>query len=687
MKKNGRLVAIALGSVLCASCVGGAFLVAGNAPAAETVRAAESTNYNYSWLVSSGNEKLFGQDGTTEEIGGITWEWNNTNNQAPGYCKFEGNSYVHLGSGSKNFKGGTLSADFTNYVNGSIIKGARILTSSKSGSGTIDIKVGNTVLGSDIKTSSWSNDTPLSPIELSFEEDAVGELSITFSPVAGAFYFGGIELYLEPAETFERIEIAGQPTKTDYYVGEKFDLDGLVVNGYVTGNDAPSDITSLIGENWVIEPEIFEAVGTDIEVYVIAGYGELTADATFYVNVSEVPSIDMLVIENEPSKMSYKVGDKTDFTGLKVVAHFGDGHSEDITQKLSLSSHTFTLEDGLNGEFTYEIDYLGYTTNLKFKVDFDHTIAEYRAQSNGYAGTFAGVVTGAVGVWSNSRSYNIYVSDGESSILIYNYSSSSIDRSIVGKRIAVDGEKTTFNGLVEVDATDIFVGEAGDQIAPYEVSEFDSDSLKGLDSSVVVVSGLTYKNGNTANSSGTNASNIELGYKNSTITMRAPTAAAAAELSDDLDQFLLKTKGLEFTFTGHLGWYNGPQLAPISMSEFSCPDYDAVMAFINSYMKPDVSQSDEGDGKSCLEWYPAAKAALEALTETQRNFFLTSDTTAAYANRYNNWAKAYGEGATSSLGTIMSSNDTAAIIALVALSSATVAAAGFMIASRRRKAK
>ena len=169
--------------------------------------------------------------------------------------------------------------------------------------------------------------------------------------------------------------------------------------------------------------------------------------------------------------------------------------------------------------------------------------------------------------------------------------------------------------------------------------------------------------------------------------MRAPTAAAASELSYDLDQFLLETKGLEFIFTGHLGWYNGPQLAPISMSEFSCPDYDAVMAFINTYMKPNISPSEEGDGKSCLEWYPAAKEALEALTETQRNFFLTSDATAAYAKRYNNWASAYGEGATSSLGTIMSSNDTAAIIALVALSSATVAAAGFMIASRRRKAK
>ena len=169
--------------------------------------------------------------------------------------------------------------------------------------------------------------------------------------------------------------------------------------------------------------------------------------------------------------------------------------------------------------------------------------------------------------------------------------------------------------------------------------------------------------------------------------MRVANNTHAVAVAEELSNFFDTIENLPFDFTGHLGWFNGPQLSPTSIQEFSCPDYDAVMAFINSYMKPNINQSDEGDGKSCLEWYPAAKAALEALTETQRNFFLTSDTTAAYANRYSNWAKAYGEGATSSLGTIMSSNDTAAIIALVALSSATVAAAGFMIASRRRKAK
>lgn len=678
MKKNGRLVAIALGSVLCASCVGGAFLVAGSTPAAETVRAADADTKTVTYTIASKSSV----NATGDIISGSSVSFANTYS----------NNKNQMTSGHS----ATLTLSKLGRVTITNLT-LNMASNKSSGAGTLEVLVNDAdsfqLASGNFSSSSWNgsffsyNNGNFTPVSKDVNYAAVEDLTIAINCTSNSLYIESYSITYQPFEipSYDHIKVDGALNKTEYFVGDSLSTDGLVVYGYLAEDDSnPTDITNLV--DWEINPSVFTEVNSETNVEVLAYLGEeLMSDVvTYTVNVKKAPVFTGLSIDSMPTKTTYKEGDRLDTSGLKLIASYDDGSEIDVTSEVSIESHTFSLQDVANGYYTIKLAYKGESVDLTFVVEPDYTISEFRDLGSGKSGIIAGTVTGMVKRYDN---WNIYVNDGDRGLMLYNVSNSLARNVNVGKRIAIKGKLTVFNGLYEVSpVSDLAVGGDGEKISPIEVTEYSSASLEGLDGSLIHLSKLIYVTGTTLGG-GDGAANIDFAYGDVTVTMRAPTDDAAVELADDLDQFLADTKGLEIDFTGHLGWFNGPQLSPTSIDEFSCPDYDAVMAFIDAYMKPNISPSDEGDGKSCLEWYPDAKAALEALTETQRNFFLTSDTTAAYAKRYNNWAKAYGEGATSSLGTIMNPNDTAAIIALVALSSATVAAAGFMIASRRRKAK
>ncbi len=531
-------------------------------------------------------------------------------------------------------------------------------------------------LGHEIKSSQYYD------IQKTIDSESVDDISIS---IGNAFriYVSSFSIVYK----VNRLDISGNLSKSSYYVGEKFSLDGLHVNGYWNNNnDDPLDVTEYV--NWEVSPSVLKETGSEVVVSTSASLdiGELlTVSKDWTVNVKKTPSLVSISIESNPAKTVYYFGDSLDLSGLEVIAHYDDGDSLDITPYLSFEDHVINLQDVANGSFVLKISYGGMSASLKLDVLPEYQIGVFRELGNGEFGIIAGTVTGVAKVSSAGDEWNVYFSDGDKSLLLYGFESKLISENLIGNRIAVAGTIEDSNGLKKVIGSDFAVGGKGLEILPKETDNYDVSSLEQFDSSLIHISGLKYISGIASDNGEIGIINLE--WKGNTITMCPPTQYMADVLSSSLSDFLAKTQGLEFEFTGHLEWNNGPQLSPTSIDEFSCPDYDAVMAFIDEYMQPDVSQSDEGDGKSCLEWYPKAKAALEAMTEDQRYYFLNSKETEGYAARYNNWAKAYGEGATSSLGTIMSSNDTAAIIALVALSSATVAAAGFMIASRRRKAK
>lgn len=416
----------------------------------------------------------------------------------------------------------------------------------------------------------------------------------------------------------------------------------------------------------------------------MAKIGELDDIASYAVNVKEPATVTSLEVEGLEGK-KYSVGENFGLDGLTVYANMSDGARIDVTGELDFDPHVFTIEEGKSGIATITLSYKGFEKAIEVETGF-MSIAEARGLSEEV--TIVGVITGKMRD-PNSRYKNsdFYLNDGTAGLRAFRVEDSLSSELKFGDRVIMTGTPQLYSGFYELTGVSyVEVIKEGVEPEPLQIDEFSADALEGKDGMYVSLSGLSYKDGSLWAAG--KRDTMTFSFAGGDVDAYCVLDSDAQALQGELDGFFDKIEGLKFDYTGNMTFFHSnPQISPISIDEFSCPDYDAVMAFINAYMQPDISHDDIDEGHACLEWYPKAKQALESLTEAQKDYFLTSKETADYAARYNAWAAAYGEGATSSLGTIMSSNDTAAIIALVALSSATVAAAGFMIASRRRKAK
>ena len=511
------------------------------------------------------------------------------------------------------------------------------------------------------------------------EEILFGNISTSTKNVQ----FDSITFTFSPLTAYDHIVIEGTPSKSVYYVGDAFSTEGLSVLAYQTSEGGEGiDVTNQV--EWLVDPETFESVGDGVEVTVMAGLGELTAEATYTVNVKEPATVTSLEVEGLEGK-KYSVGESFGLDGLTVYANMSDGARIDVTGELDFDPHVFTIEEGKSGIATITLSYKGFEKAIEVDTGF-MSIAEARGLSEEV--TIVGVITGKMrDPNSQFKNSDFYLNDGTAGLRAYRVEDSLSSELKFGDRVIMTGTPQFYSGFYELTGVSyVEVIEEGVEPEPLQIDEFSADALEGKDGMYVSLSGLSYKDGSLWAAG--KRDTMTFSFAGGDVDAYCVLESDAQALQGELDGFFDKIEGLKFDYTGNMTFFNSnPQISPISIDEFSCPDYDAVMAFVDDYMHPEVSHDDTDEGNACLEWYPTAKKALEGLTEAQQDYFLTSNATADYAARYNAWAAAYGEGATSSLGTIMSSNDTAAIIALVALSSATVAAAGFMIASRRRKAK
>lgn len=692
MKKNGRLVAIALGSVLCASCVGGAFLVAGSTPAAETVKAADVETVTYTFTLSNTfadaeeTAKQFLENSV--ELNSKIWSFSDPVSKE----SVQGTKtrrYIQLGGSSYAFPESTLSIDTSDLFGSGYGVTSVSVDCAFTEQSYIEFSVDDTQFFRTEDTPSWTSshgdvvtgtsDTPLS-----------GLLQITFGPqTSKAIYLHSITVTGEKVATepvsYDHIGFVGNLRKTEYFVGDAFTLDGVSIYAYPTAENVDGvDVTDEA--EFITDPEVFSEPGEEVGVYVYVTFGELEADQTFYVKVNPEITAETLTVSGLEEEKVYSVGDVVDFSLVKITAHMSDGSDYDATYDLALEPYTVTLEDAANGSVEFPLEFKGATSSIVISTGLGDILSARKA-GDGSKVAIKGLVTGK---FVQNDNYSIFVEDDTAAVMLYDIDAKLADPIRFGDEIAAEGELYLYNGLFELkNVSEIAKISSGNDVQPTALEEFDSALLEDWDAKYVSLSGLRYSSGYLFDESKNNKSTLYLNFNGEDIMFFSLDFNGAKEMQPLFDDFLDKIEKLPFTFTGHIGntYRNQRELTPTSISEFSCPDYDAVMAFINDYMQPNISHDDTDEGNACLEWYPKAKQALEAMTDAQQDYFLTSKETADYAARYKAWAKAYGEGATSSLGTIMSSNDTAAIIALVALSSATVAAAGFMIASRRRKAK
>src|SRR5690625_2679145 len=135
-----------------------------------------------------------------------------------------------------------------------------------------------------------------------------------------------VDLKIVPL-TVTNLKVKYYPAKTDYYIGDKFDSQGLVVvaeynDGYQTAI-LKDDLYKLeIQGNLVDESYVFESSGSQEVVIRSTETPEQTI--SFNVNVSDAKLLGLEIID-EPEIMLYFIGDKLDLDGMSVYAKYSDG--------------------------------------------------------------------------------------------------------------------------------------------------------------------------------------------------------------------------------------------------------------------------------------------------------------------------------------------------------------------------
>ena len=672
MKKHGRFVAGVFGASVLLALGTGAFLTANDSGVKEANAAGEDLVVS----ITDDDFPLYGEltsfNITKQGVnfaGKVKTASNPTATQKYGYMMFDksgGNIY-------------NTSAPEGYYL-------SSIETSLRSGGskkGVFYVDFGNEALVSGISGTQYkaTGEAQTEKTSNSDESNQFGRVSVTNA--ANVQFTEIVFTFSALSVDYNHISITGTPTRTDYYVGESFSTDGLTVTAYETveETDAGLDVTDEV--KWLLAPEVFESTDTT-SVKVKASWNGLDTLKTIEgITVSAPATVESLDVVN--AKGTYDASESFDASAVTVYANMSDGKRNDVTSSAELSAYNPTLDDFISGTYQMTATYGGVSET--FDLNLTATIKGYRDSRT--SGILIGTVTGVEKVYANSTDINVWINDGTSGIMIYKISESEIEGELaVGKRIAVEGGQNVFNGLSQVNnlTRAVIIGD-GEEIAPVDIDAFDSDSLEGLDSSLINVEGLTYVSGSIAN--GTKADNVTVKYQGSNITLRAPTAGAAVALEEaGLDAWFDKIEDLPFNFVGHLGWSNAPQLAPLSLDDFDCPDFNAVEAFVDGYMHMDEYQGVVDADGACLTTYPLAKEAFEKLSEVQQDFFLTSTYFADAAARYNAWAVANGEALDSSLGVLNSISDSTTWIALGALLGVgAIAGAAIIVANRRRKAE
>lgn len=677
MKKHGRFVAGVFGASVLLALGTGAFLTANDVGAKEAKAAGEDlvftlTYENFGILNSASSDTI----SVADESGTANVDFQYKTETREGYIFLKPNYWITNSTVPEGYYISKVSGTYTGGISGFAAPGVSFGAECVASSNTnFDVEFPVEKSGSFEGINENTEYCYANVSEGGSKNAQLATLVYTFSPKPAAI-------------AYDHITITGTPTRTDYYVGESFSTDGLTVTAYETAEetDAGLDVTDKV--EWLLDPEVFESTDTT-SVYAIVSWNDLMLETNIEgITVSEPATVESLEVVN--AKGAYDASESFDASAVTVYANMSDGKRNDVTSSAELSAYNPTLDDFVSGTYQMTATYGGVSEI--FDLNLTATIKGYRDSRT--SGILIGTVTGVEKVYADSTDINVWINDGTSGIMIYRISESEIEGELaVGKRIAIEGGQTVFNGLYEVNSLTraVIVGD-GEEIAPVAIGEFNSSSLKGLDSSIVKAERLTYVSGNVTgvnNKGETTASNISVRYNGSNITLRAPTNGAAVALDEaGLDAWFDKIEDLPFNFVGHLGWFNAPQLAPLSLDDFDCPDFNAVEAFVDGYMHMDQYQGVVDADGACLTTYPLAKEAFEKLSEVQQDFFLTSTYFADAAARYKAWAVANGEATDASLGVLNSISDSTTWIALGALLGVgAIAGAAIIVANKRRKAE
>ncbi len=680
MKKCGRFVAGMFGTSLSLAMLSGAFLMA-NKGAVET----NAAGLNYSWTATSSDITKFkdASNGKTIQLGDLSWTYTSDANYVGTYLN---NGAIQLGKNGDAYPGGTLKTSLPdNYAISSISVGCGSYNNSSYsyGSGTIGVTIGEEVAIENQNTARWTNGGSIIGGDL--DSPLSGDIVITMGASTRAYYIYSIAISAFENVTYDKIEISGAPSKTSYFVGDEFSTEGLVVTASNEAGDSKVVTDDVVWSTDVAEGGL---TADDTSVKVTATYGELTATKDVAITVAERPVFTALEATGI-TKTSYKAGEKLDTAGLVVTAKTEDGSDSYIVpaNEYTIDKTEFTFDDVVAGKATITVTY--GELKATFEVDVSAmTISEFRAK-DGQFGVIKGIITGRAkdSKYSNS---DLYLNDGTAGIRLYRVDDKIGADLKVGDEIIISGTCDNFNETYELtNAEEVLVLDSGKSVAPTTLDSIAQDTFAGKDGLYVKIDGLHYADDGSKLWNGSKKGAMTLTKGEVEIEAYPLADSSAQDAQDYLDDFLSKIEGLPFTFTGHLGTNSGTyQIMVTASSEFSCPAYDEILNFIKTYMHMDQwVDSDASGNNECLTLFPAAKEALENLSEAQQTYFLKSDNPeiAEAQARYKAWKAAQGDQSAASVIMNTVNENKGAIIAVSAVAALGIAGAAALLISRKKR--
>ncbi|GAE94845.1 hypothetical protein JCM21714_4040 [Gracilibacillus boraciitolerans JCM 21714] len=177
------------------------------------------------------------------------------------------------------------------------------------------------------------------------------------------------------------MEVKYYPAKTDYYLQDSFNPDGLVVTGSYNNGYNVEDLTS--------EDYIFQIDGEEIDSdYTFESSGEKTVTVksleassvttSFTVHVSDA-ELDAVDVAQLPEKTQYYLNEELDLDGIVVVAEYSDGSSVRLTRGEFDVSELDTSTEGGDKEVT--VTHRGveatFPVNVKEKELDEIRVTEY----------------------------------------------------------------------------------------------------------------------------------------------------------------------------------------------------------------------------------------------------------------------------------------------------------------------
>lgn len=167
--------------------------------------------------------------------------------------------------------------------------------------------------------------------------------------------------------TITDLEIQYLPAKTEYFMGDRFDPEGLEVVGEYNDGYAYETLSrdqfhfSISGED-VDESYVFTSPGTKTVTIISTNSPEVTTSFDVMVADTEITELE---IRTNPAKMQYFIGDELDLSGMVVYAVYGDGSEVRLTAN---EYEVSDLDTSTPGDKEVVISHKGKEVVLKLNV-------------------------------------------------------------------------------------------------------------------------------------------------------------------------------------------------------------------------------------------------------------------------------------------------------------------------------